>query len=154
MKLYLARHGHAVSSSVAPQRPLSDQGRADIRKVAASLEPLQISVEHIWHSGKLRARQTAEFLSEAVHSANAPQARTGLSPNDSTQDLAIELEAYNADLMIVSHLPFVGILASLLTTGRQTTNPFDFTAGSIACLTRKNPTRWQIEWFISPDSAP
>ena len=150
MKLYLARHGDAVSSNIDPERPLSKLGCSDVRNVAASLEAHQISVEHIWHSTKLRAQQTAEILSEAVHSANAASARTGLSPNDSTHDLAIELEAYNADIMIVSHLPFVGILTSLLTTGRKTTSPLDFTAGSIACLNREDSGRWQVGWFISP----
>ena len=40
------------------------QGRADVRKVASFIRPLKISVEHIWHSGKLRAAQTAQILAK------------------------------------------------------------------------------------------
>jgi integrase len=45
MKVYLVRHGEAVSSGVDPKRPLSELGRADVHKVASfvkSLTPTQI----------------------------------------------------------------------------------------------------------------
>ncbi len=44
MKVYLIRHGEAVSSEVDRQRPLSEQGRADIRKVASFIKPLRCGI--------------------------------------------------------------------------------------------------------------
>ncbi len=151
MKLYLVRHGEAVSSQFDLQRPLSEQGLADIRKVALFIKPLEISVEHIRHSGKLRAAQTAEILAEAVLVEKDCSAHEGLGPNDDVTIIADELDACDTNLMIVGHLPFVAYLTSLLVAGNQTANVVAFDAGSIACLNRLNRSQWQIEWMISPD---
>ena len=151
MKVYLVRHGEAVSSQFYPQRPLSDQGLADIRKVASLIKPLEISVEHIWHSGKLRAEQTAEILAGSISVIKDCSAHNNLRPNGDVTAIADEIEAYDADLMIVGHLPFLANLASLLVSGREFTNVIAFDAGSIICLNRSDPGQWQIEWTITPE---
>jgi len=68
MQLYLVRHGEAVAGEIDPERPLSAQGVAAARKMAAFLKPRKIEVGAIWHSTKARALQTAEMLSKAVTS--------------------------------------------------------------------------------------
>jgi len=151
MKVYLVRHGEAVSSQFYPQRPLSEQGLADIRKVASFIKPMEVSVEHIWHSGKLRAEQTAEILAESVSVEKDCSAHKDLMPNDDVTIIADELEAYDTDLMIVGHLPFMAYLASLLAAGTQTANIAAFDAGSIVCLNRRGPGQWQIEWMVTPE---
>jgi len=151
MKVYLVRHGEAVSSQFDPQRPLSEQGFADIRKVASFIKSLEISVEHIRHSGKLRAAQTAEILAGAVLVEKDCSAHKDLMPNDDVTTIADELEAYDTDMMIVGHLPFLAYLVSLLVSGRETDNVAAFDAGSIACLNRSDPGRWQIEWMMTPE---
>ena len=151
MKVYLVRHGEAVSSQFDPQKPLSEQGLADIRKVASFIKPLEISVEHIWHSGKLRAAQTAEILAGAVLVEKDCSEHKVLRPNDDVTIIADEMEAYDTDLMIVGHLPFLAYLVSLLVTDTETANVVAFDAGSIACLNRRGPGQWQIEWMITPE---
>jgi phosphohistidine phosphatase len=151
MKVYLVRHGEAVSSQFDPQRPLSEKGLADIRKVASFVKPLEISVEHIRHSGKLRAAQTAEKLAESVLVEKDCSEHKDLRPNDDVTIIADELEVYDTDLMIVGHLPFLAYLTSLLVAGNQTAIVAAFDAGSIACLNRRAPGRWQIEWMITPE---
>ena len=151
MKVYLVRHGDAVSSSVDRQRPLSEQGMADIRRIASFLKPLEISVEHIWHSGKPRAAQTAEILAGAVSAEKDCSSRDDLGPNSDASTIADELEAYDTDLMIVGHLPFLWNLTSLLTAGRQTGDIVAFSAGAMACLERRGPGVWQINWMIAPE---
>jgi len=71
-------------------------------------------------------------------------------PNDDVTIIADELEAYDTDLMIVGHLPFLAYLTSLLVAGTQTANVAAFDAGAIACLNRRNRGQWQIEWMITP----
>jgi phosphohistidine phosphatase len=93
MKVYFVRHGEAVSSGVDPQRPLSEQGRADIRKIASFIKPLGITVEHVWHSGKLRAAQTAEILAESVSVEKDCSAHENLGPNDDVTIIADEIDA-------------------------------------------------------------
>ncbi len=152
MKVYLVRHGQAVSSDTDPARPLSRQGGADVRKVAQFIKPLHLRLEHIWHSGRLRAEQTAGILAEVIESQHGCQARNGIKPNDSVQELAVELGACEADAMFVGHLPFMADLASLLAAGRETADVVDFPAGAVACLNRRDPGNWQIEWVIAPDT--
>ena len=151
MKVYLVRHGEAVSSQFDPKRPLSEQGLADIRKVASFIKPLEISVEHIRHSGKLRAVQTAEILAGVVLVEKDCSAHKNLGSNDDVTMIADELEVYDKDLMIVGHLPFLAYLASLLVAGKDIANVAAFDAGSIACLNRSDPGQWQIEWMITPE---
>ena len=151
MKVYLVRHGEAVSSQSDPQRPLSEQGHADIKKVASFIKHLGISVEQIWHSGKLRAAQTAEILAESVSVEKDCSAHEGLGPNDDVATITDEIEAYDTNIIIVGHLPFLAYLASLLLAGKDTTNVVAFDAGSITCLNRSDPGQWQIEWMISPE---
>ena len=150
MKVYLVRHGEAVSSEFDPKKPLSKQGLADVRKIASFIKLLEISVEHIWHSGKLRAAQTAEILAESVLVEKDSSAHEGLGPNDDVTIIADELDAYDTDLMIIGHLPFLAYLTSLLVSGKDTANVVAFAAGSIACLNRSDPGLWQIEWMITP----
>ena len=150
MKVYLIRHGEAVSSEVDPKRPLSEEGRADIRKIASFIRPLGVYVEHIWHSGKSRAAQTAEILAGAVAVEKGCSSREGLGPNSDVLTVADELEAYDTDLMIVGHLPFLWNLTSLLVAGRETTDVVAFGAGTIVCLKRRDPGVWQINWMVAP----
>ncbi len=151
MKVYLIRHGEAVSSHVDRQRPLSEQGRADVGRIASFIKPLGISVEHVWHSGKSRAAQTAEILAQAVTTAKGCLARPDLGPNADPATIAEEIEAYDADLMIVSHLPFLWNLASLLVAGQETADVVAFSAGTIVCLERRDPGLWQIDWMVAPE---
>ena len=64
MKLYLVRHGEALSEHVARERPLSDKGKRDAAAMAAFLGRAGIRVAEVQHSGKARARETAELLSQ------------------------------------------------------------------------------------------
>jgi phosphohistidine phosphatase len=154
MKIYLVRHGEAVSSQIDPKKPLSKQGFADVRNIASFIKPLRISVEHIWLSGKLRAAQTAEILAESVSAKKGCSAHENLGPNDDVSIIANEIEAYNTNLMIVGHLPFLAYLASLLISGKESVDVIAFDAGSIACLNRSDLGRWQIEWMITPKILP
>ena len=54
MKLYLVQHAKAASKDVDPQRSLTDEGRRDVKKIAALIRPLKLSVDVLWHSGPNR----------------------------------------------------------------------------------------------------
>jgi phosphohistidine phosphatase len=154
MKVYLVRHGDAVSSDVDPERHLSEQGRAGVEKVASFIRPLGICVVNIWHSGKARAAQTAEIFAGSVASEKGCSAREGLKPNDAASTIAEEINAYDTDLMIVGHLPFMENLASLLLAGKETAEAVAFAAGAITCLQRRDHGSWQLHWMVSPKLVP
>ena len=66
MRLYLTQHGLAVPKDVDPDRPLSEQGRQDVRRLADFLGHAGVRVEQFLHSSKTRAEQTAAILAEPL----------------------------------------------------------------------------------------
>jgi len=151
MKLYLVQHAEAASKDVDTERPLTEEGRRNIQKVAAFIKPLNLCVDYLWHSTKRRAIQTAEILAEAVKTNEAKIARDGLAPNDDVTALRDEPALGQQDIMIVGHLPFLGKLASLLLTGCESANTVAFKQGGIVCLISSEPNHWQIEWMVIPE---
>jgi phosphohistidine phosphatase len=151
MKLYLVQHAKAASKEVDPQRSLTEEGRRDIRKVAAYIKPLKLWVDCLWNSGKRRAVQTAEILAEVIEIKEAKIARDGLTPNDDVTTLRDELASVQQDIMIVGHLPFLSKLASLLLAGSESANTVGFRNGGIVCLNRSETNQWQIDWMVTPE---
>jgi len=154
MKLYLVQHAKAASKEADPQRPLTEEGRWDIQKVAEFIEPLDLSVDYLWHSGKTRAQQTAKILAEVVEVTKEMSAHDGLSPNDDVTPLKDEVISKNQDTMIVGHLPFVSKFASLLLTGSESSGIVAFRQGGIVCLEYSDDNQWQLQWMIVPALLP
>jgi phosphohistidine phosphatase len=114
MTIYLVHHAHALGPDVDAQRPLSAAGLAHADRLAAEAHAAGVSPAAIWHSGKLRARETAEaFLRRCNPFATFRMVR-GLRPEDSPAGLRDVIAAETADLMIVSHLPLLPALARML----------------------------------------
>jgi phosphohistidine phosphatase len=160
MRLYLVRHGAAVSEEADPARPLSPRGKVQAEKIARFLKPLGISVRSISHSEKLRAAQTAGVLAGSVTSGEDVRERSGLGPMDPVESLADELGRETGDLMIVGHLPFLGRLASLLVVGNPEREIVTFREAATVCL-EGTPNagdltgqEWRIDWTVSPETLP
>ena len=151
MKLYLVQHAKAASKEADPQRSLTEEGRRDIQKVAAFIKPLNLSVDYLWHSGKTRAQQTADVLSEVVEVKKETAAHEGLSPNDNVTVLKDELISARQDIMIVGHFPFLPKLTSLLLTGSESSNTVAFKNGGIVCLNCSDDNQYQLDWMIIPE---
>ena len=151
MKLYLVQHAKAASTDVDPERPLTKEGRQDIQKVAAFIKPLNLSVDYLWHSTKKRAIETAEVLAEVIKINKEKIERDGLAPNDNVTAIKDEFASAQQDTMIVSHMPFVSKLASLLLTGREFAGTVAFRQGGIVALKSSEPNQWQIEWMVIPE---
>ena len=147
MKLYLVQHGNCVSKEVDPDRPLSDQGRDDVERVAGFIKPLNIGAK-VWHSGKTRAMQTAEILADGIRVDGQIEAVEGLSPNDDAADVKCRIESLGKDIMLVGHLPFMNKLASLLLTDDENKEAVKFVQGSVVCLSDENG--WGVEWMEVP----
>ena len=151
MKLYLVQHAKAASTGVDPERPLTKEGHQDIQKVAAFIKPLNLSVDYLWHSTKKRAIETAEILAEVVKTNKEKIERDGLAPNDDVTAINDELASAQQDTMIVSHMPFVSKLTSLLLTDREFAGTVAFRQGGIVALSCSEEKQWQIEWMAIPE---
>ena len=64
MKIYLVQHGEAKLEKEAPERPLTDKGKEKVESVARYVVGYGIEIAEILHSGRLRAKQTAELFAQ------------------------------------------------------------------------------------------
>lgn len=157
MKLYLVQHGPATTKEENPDRPLTAAGHALVGRVAETLAQTRaVRPSEIRHSGKLRARESAEALATGLGLDVAIAAAPSLGPNDDPQDAAAALDRENQDLMLVGHLPHLGRLASLLVCNNADFEVFSFQQGAVLCLectpeTGSSPGSWATRWMLAPE---
>ena len=146
MRVYLIRHGEAQSAPVGGERHLTFQGCMGIERVGVALRERGVRVATVWHSGKARARGTAEIVAKSI-GAPEPAVRNGLAPEDPVAPVRDALDARDDDVMLVGHLPFVADLCALLLGGAADTPP-GFGTGDVVCLERAADGQWTIDWSV------
>ena len=149
MNLYILQHGEAVLKEIDPERPLSEQGSRDIRILALHMAKMRVQLEHILHSGKLRARQSAELIAETLSPGLEPVQAEGLNPTDDPAAIIGDLEQISGNLLIASHMPFVSRLCSMLLTG-TTDAEFASLPGTLFCL-EQSEGNWRLAYMLRPD---
>lgn len=147
MRLYLVQHAEAKSEEEDPARPLSEEGLGNLEKVISFLGGKGIKVSEIVHSGKLRAKQTAEKLGEAVSSPEIREVE-GLSAKDDPGIWEKRLRTEEKDMMVVGHLPHLERLAGLLLSGEER-EVVDFENAGVVCL-EKEDEKWSVQWIVTP----
>ena len=150
MKLYLVRHGDASAAASDALRPLSARGKEEIKKMAGFLQASGVEVNVIWHSGLLRAEQTAEIIAESLKSRVAP--KKSLKPDDPVVPIAEEIEKCRDDLLIAGHMPHLSYLTSQLLLNAQKRDAVVFKKGAAVCLEKNDDGRWDIKWLVTPDT--
>lgn len=148
MTLYLVQHGLCLDKKIDLDRSLSDEGRAKIIQVAETAANAGIQLSTIYHSGKLRALQTAGVFYEHLKTTNLDTV-SGLSPLDSVKDFADQFK-FPDKTMIVGHLPFMERLTSYLITGNQDPIVVKFQNAGIVCLDQDKTDHWHLKWTIMP----
>ena len=151
MKLYLVQHGEAVAKEDDPDRPLSEKGITDVKRIARALAQANVAVERVIHSGKLRAQQTAEILASEIAPGVQPEIHDQIRPNDNPGTFDLLSANRNNDIMVVGHLPFMAKLVSLLVADDDGLTLVAYKPGSIVCLQRIEVDNWQINWMLRPE---
>ena len=152
MKLYLAQHGEALGKEEDPGRPLSEQGRRDVEAIAALAAQAGTRVARVWHSGKLRAEQTAQILAKAMLPRGRPETIGGINPKDPVGEFIADADVWLEDTLVVGHLPFMSKLVSRLLLGDEDREPVRYCPGSMACLERSADGEWVLLWMLRPDA--
>ena len=150
MALYLVQHGKSLPTEIDYDRSLSDEGNATVGRIAQVAAGYNVSVSFIEHSGKTRARQTAEIMASLLNPEGGVVQSSGLDPNDDVTAVA-DRYADSDNVMIVGHLPFMERFVSHLIAGRPDLTIFKFQNGGIVCLD-KDPGNgsWYIAWTLMP----
>jgi phosphohistidine phosphatase len=147
MPLFLVQHGMSLPKEVDPEKGLSDEGKKEVEQIAALAGKYGIPVLAIRHSGKKRARETAELFAGALQPGGGMREMEGLAPLDDVTKLDLK---ENENLMLVGHLPFMEKLTSYLVTGSpDRPRVLKFQNGGIVCLGRDPETdSWFIKWTL------
>jgi len=149
LNLYILQHGEAVPKEIDPERPLSERGNRDIRILALHMQNMDVQLGNVFHSGKLRAEQSARLIAESLSPEIQPVKTEGLNPNDDPTVITGDIEQMNENILIASHMPFVSRLCSTLLTG-TTEAEFASEPGTLFCL-EKAEDKWRLAYMLRPD---
>lgn len=158
MKLYLVQHGLAFSKEQDPERRLTPEGIEILRKLGnftsdIITEPLY----RIYHSGKHRAKQTAEIYAEFFHPTDGLHLGECLNPMDDPQIWYQKLLVMDQDIMIVGHLPFLEGLLELLIPENEdqddpdAISPVKFQNGGIIIIEKYGEKKFVVDLEIFPN---
>jgi phosphohistidine phosphatase len=150
MDLYLVQHGEAKPEADDPARPLTERGRKEVERVARAAARLGHRVARIRHSGKLRARQTAEILAAALRPPAGVEEMAGLAPNDDPERTARVLAEVEEPWLLVGHLPHLSRLASLLLAGDPDRPLIAFRMGALVGLGQEGGG-WRLRFILTPE---
>ncbi len=150
MLLYLVQHAEALSEEEDPSRILSERGIENIKKIAVFAREINVSAHQIVHSGKMRALQTAQILSDHITADMGVLESDGLKPMDDPEIWFERISRLNDDMMLVGHLPHMAKLSSLILCGDKEKGVVNFEMGSIVCLKKSDDGTWAIDWIIKP----
>ncbi len=151
MRLYFLRHGQADWpdwDKPDDERPLTNRGKKEIKKLAKFLTKLDVDLDEVLTSPLPRASQTAEIVAEHyhldVHRVDA------LEPGFDAGDLEKVLEKREKlSLMVVGHEPDFTDVISALTNAR-----LKLSKGGLA-LVELDPGRMKgrLLWLFPPKFA-
>lgn len=144
MFLYLVHHADAVGPRLDAQRPLSERGFAQAAWLAGEARSRRVRPAAIWHSGKLRSRQTAEAFLRACNPSATFRSVRGLLPGDPTVWMENALALEGQDVLLVGHIPHMPDLARQC--GATELLPLH---GMIA-FERTAPVHYEERWRLQP----
>lgn len=150
MRLYLMQHGKAESGDTDSQRTLTDEGRAEVEKVAAFLARTAPTKQgQVLHSGKTRALQTAQILAGIDPNLKVKQA-PDLAPMDDPTIWAERVGGLQEAVALVGHMPHLSRLTSLLLCGDPDETVVSLANGGMVCLERSTEGDWSLRWSVVP----
>jgi len=156
LEIYLVQHGESKSNDEDPARPLTDDGRRTVENVGTHLARLGIAFDRVFHSGKLRAQQTAEILAGSLKISEKLEARKGLDPLDPVEPtmrwLSEQAQRGLRSVAIIGHLPFLDKLASLMVTGNENSGVIAFQyAGVVRLVPKREAEGYRVRWVLAPE---
>jgi phosphohistidine phosphatase len=123
---------------------LSDGGRDAVERLAAASAQKGAQPSVVWHSGKLRAKQTAEIFWRACNALAEFSASRDLQPDDPPAWIRDRLRHEPRDLMLAGHYPHLPGLLRLLVPHSAAFPPH----GIIALETDDDGETWKEVWRL------
>lgn len=143
MRLYLLRHGEALSATRDPQKGLSEIGKKQVLNLAKHIKALDLPIDRIYHSTKRRAQMTAELFSSAF-GALPSSVQEGLGPDDDPTYWIPRFIQEDSNILLVSHLPFLVVLSETLLK-----KPLCFSFYESSFLSLAFDSEWRVDLYLS-----
>jgi len=102
------QHGLALSEEQDPQRHLSPEGKAQIKRTASAMKEMGASFDLMISSPKARARESADIIAGTLsYPINEIEITDTLTPNSSPEDFIDFLAGFKDKerVFVVGHLP-------------------------------------------------
>ena len=123
-------------------------GRVEAERLAGEAAALGARPVVVWHSGKLRAKQTAEIFWRACNALAEFSATRDLQPEDNPDWLADRLRFEPRDVMLAGHFPHMPRLHARLTENTGVSGgPFPL-HGVVALETTDEGQTWREQWRL------
>ncbi len=160
MRLYLIRHAIAIERESVDlfsdaARELTPDGIDKMQHNARVLRKLGVSIDEVWTSPLVRARQTAEILAENLTPIPPVHVVKALEPNGHFETILQALEARESNLdsvALVGHEPYLGAFTSFLIGGPRNLS-IAFKKGGAALVKIDDfqpPLRGELCWLMTP----
>src|SRR5262245_59560272 len=149
VQLFLVHHGSAVGPEVDPRRPLSEEGVAAVDRLATDAAGRGAKPAVVWHSGKLRAKQTAEAFWRACNALAEFSATRDLQPDDPPGWLRDRLRGETRGVLIAGHFPHLPRLLALLLDRHESSEAFP-PHGIVALQSDDEGDTWRELWRNRP----
>ncbi|MBX7150254.1 phosphohistidine phosphatase SixA [bacterium] len=157
MNIYLLRHG--IAADIGPgiksdfERPLTEEGNKEMRLEAKGMKNLGIQFTKILASPLIRAKQTAEVVTEILDCRGKLQECKALGIPASRSHLLDDLKQFNFEdeILLVGHEPEMGYLAGFFIGNLKLRLPFK--KGSLCKIeiSHLQPSPMgEIKWFLTP----
>lgn len=155
-ELYLVRHAIAAERGKEwpddTKRPLTEHGISRFKGVVKGLAELDVTIEEIFTSPLVRAKQTAALLAAGLRGKPSVKTLEALAPGHQPAAVLQELAraARRRRLALVGHEPGLGELAADLIGARR---PLVFKKGGICRIDIASFTSRRagdLEWLLPP----
>ncbi len=154
--LYLVRH--AVAAEAGREypddslRPLTPDGMAKFGKEAGALASMEVTIDRIYSSPLVRARQTAEILADSLSNHPPVQIIDALAPDGTVNEVmnAIARAGRDTRIALVGHEPGMGAMAARLIGGSAA---IPFKKGAVCRIDVDGlppGSPGELRWFLTP----
>ena len=142
--------GDGIQTDDDALKVLTETGRSDVELVAKTISVL-VHTATIYHSGKTRARQTAEIVASRMRKPPRVETTEGLKPNDDITLWKKRVQELQDDTIIVGHLPSLSKLATDLLAPGSAADLFNLPSAGTICLEKTQDNHWKVHWLATPE---
>ena len=155
LDLFLLRHGEAGTrvpdASKDSERPLTRQGRIEIRRISRSLRNLGLKTDRIYTSPLARARETAETTARVLKIPNVEE-WDELKPDGDRKSLYGKLvRTKDASVILVGHEPYLTLIITEMIGIPKARLVLKKGGLAKVCVTSLTPrVQGELRWLLTP----